>query len=250
MRFPLTLVYPSRRSLPPRPRCHRFSERDHSGQSRNEGWKRRAFLAIEPQTGQTSCFGGFVAPAQTIGKRRYKQVDNPDALDLFFWNCDSTRMPAAMHSFYLRKMYQQISWQNPAVSPCLIRRSICRQSGLRPSFWPRAKTALARWKSTYAATRLYAGSIKIVLSDAGHMARVIISPGTKYGHWADDNLPLSPDEWFAGATPGQGSWWPGWDEWVTQFDAGRVPAGEPGSGELPIIENALGSYVRVRLFAS
>src|SRR5262249_14296400 len=63
------------------PRRHRFSERDHTGQSCNEGWGRRAFQGIDrPQTGQTSCFGGFAAPAQTIGKRRYKQVDNSDAL--------------------------------------------------------------------------------------------------------------------------------------------------------------------------
>jgi poly(3-hydroxyalkanoate) synthetase len=52
---------------------------------------------------------------------------------------------------------------------------------------------------------------------AGHMAGVISPPGTKYGHWANDNLPLSPDAWFAGATPNQGSWWPRWDEWVTQL---------------------------------
>jgi polyhydroxyalkanoate synthase len=93
---------------------------------------------------------------------------------------------------------------------------------------------------------LYAGPIKFVLSDAGHMAGVISPPGTKYGHWANDNLPLSPDEWFAGATPNQGSWWPRWDEWVTQFDAGRVPARELGGDKLTIIEDAPGSYVRVR----
>ena len=42
------------------------------------------------------------------------------------------------------------------------------------------------------------------------------------------------------------SWWPVWDEWVTQFDSGRVPAREPGGGKLTIIEDAPGSYVRVR----
>jgi polyhydroxyalkanoate synthase len=32
------------------------------------------------------------------------------------------------------------------------------------------------------------------------MAGVISPPGSKYGHWANDNLPRSPDEWFSGAT--------------------------------------------------
>src|SRR5258706_449119 len=82
---------------------------------------------------------------------------------------------------------------------------------------------IAPWKSTYAATRLYSGRVKFVLSTSGHMAGVISAPGSKCGHWANDNLPPSPDEWFAGATPHLGSWWPVWDEWATQLDSGRVP---------------------------
>ena len=105
---------------------------------------------------------------------------------------------------------------------------------------------IAPWKSTYAATQLYSGPVKFVLAASGHMAGVISAPGSKYGHWTNDNLPPTPDEWFAGATPHQGSWWPVWDEWVTQLDSGRVPAREPGDGKLTIIEDAPGSYVRVR----
>jgi polyhydroxyalkanoate synthase len=82
------------------------------------------------------------------------------------------------------------------------------------------------------------------------MAGVISAPGSKYGHWANDNLPRSPDEWFAGATPQQGSWWPVWDKWITQLDNQRVAAREPGRGKLPIIEDAPGSYVKVRSMAS
>ena len=167
-------------------------------------------------------------------------------VDLLFWNSDSTRMPAAMHSFYLRKMYHENLLAKPgginlADTPIDL-------SKIRiPSFiLATREDHIAPWKSTYAATRLYAGPIKFVLSDAGHMAGVISPLGTKYGHWANDNLPPSPDEWFASATPHQGSWWPLWDEWVTPFDEGRVRAREAGSGELPIIENAPGSYVRVR----
>ena len=155
-------------------------------------------------------------------------------------------MPAAMHSFYLRKMYHENLLAKPG-GITLADTPIDLSKVRTPSFiLATREDHIAPWKSTYAATRLYSGPIKFVLSDAGHMAGVISPPGTKYGHWANDNLPPSPDEWFADATPHQGSWWPLWDEWVTLFDEGRVPAREPGSGELPIIETAPGSYVRVR----
>ena len=166
-------------------------------------------------------------------------------VDLLFWNSDSTRMPAAMHSFYLRKMYQQNLLAKPG-GITLADTPIDLSKVRTPTFiLATREDHIAPWKSTYAATRLYSGPIKFVLSDAGHMAGVISPPGTKYGHWANDKLPSSPDEWFGCATPNQGSWWPLWDQWVTQFDGGRVPAREPGSGELPIIDDAPGSYVRV-----
>ena len=167
-------------------------------------------------------------------------------VDLLFWNSDSTRMPAAMHSFYLRTMYHQNLLAKPG--GITLADAPIDLSKVRTSTFILAtrEDHIAPWKSTYAATHLYSGPIKFVLSDAGHMAGVISPPGTKYGHWVNDNLPPSPDEWFAGATPHQGSWWPLWDEWVTPFDEGRVRAREPGSGELPIIENAPGSFVRVR----
>ena len=155
-------------------------------------------------------------------------------------------MPAAMHSFYLRKMYQQ----NLLAKPCGINLAgtpIDLSKIKTPTFiLSTREDHIAPWKSTYAATHLYSGPVKFVLSASGHMAGVISVPGSKCGHWANDNLPPSPDEWFAGATPHLGSWWPVWDEWVTQLDSGRVLAREPGGGKLTIIEDAPGAYVRVR----
>src|ERR1700757_1550254 len=181
----------------------------------------------------------FVVSNYLLGK---KQVP----VDLLFWNSDSTRMPAAMHSFYLRKMYQENLLAKPG-GIRLVDTPIDLSKVRTPSYSLAAhEDHIAPWKSTYAATRLYSGTIKFVLSDAGHMAGVINPPGTKYGHWVNNDLPPSPDEWFVDAAPRQGSWWPLWEEWVTQFDEGRVQAREPGSGGLPIIENAPGSYVRVR----
>jgi polyhydroxyalkanoate synthase len=166
--------------------------------------------------------------------------------DLLFWNSDSTRMPAAMHSFYLRKMYQQNLLARPA-GISLAGAPIDLSKITVPSFiLATREDHIAPWKSTYAATRLYSGPVKFVLSASGHMAGVISAPGSKYGHWTNDKLPAAPDEWFAGATAHRGSWWPLWDEWISQLDRERVPAREPGGGKLPVLEDAPGSYVSVR----
>lgn len=171
--------------------------------------------------------------------------------DLLFWNADSTRMPAAMHSFYLRKMYLDNLLAKPG-SITLAGRPIDLSKITIPSFiLSTREDHIAPWKSTYAATRLYSGPIKFVLSASGHMAGVISAPGSKYGHWTNDDLPSEPDEWLSGATSHQGSWWPVWDEWVTGLgDDARVPARHPGGGHLPVIEDAPGSYVRVRAVAA
>jgi len=184
----------------------------------------------------------FVVNNYLLGKQQLP-------FDLLFWNSDSTRMPAAMHSFYLRKMYLENRLAEPggitlAGTPIDLSRINI------PSFiLATREDHIAPWKSTYAATRLYSGPIKFVLSACGHMVGVISAPGSKYGHWTNDDLPAGADQWLAGATSHQGSWWPVWDSWVTRLDDVRVPAREPGGGNLPVIEDAPGSYVRVRAVA-
>ena len=166
--------------------------------------------------------------------------------DLLFWNSDSTRMPAAMHSFYLRNMYQRNLLAKPdGISLAGTPIDLSRIKA--PTFLLATREDhIAPWKSTYAATQLYAGPIKFVLSASGHMAGVISAPGSKYGHWTNDELPATPDAWLDGAKSHQGSWWPLWDEWVTPFDLGRVSPRSPGDGRLAPSEDAPGSYVRVR----
>ncbi len=108
-------------------------------------------------------------------------------VDLLFWNSDSTRMPAAMHSFYLRKMYQQNLLAKPG-GITLADTPIDLSKVRTPTFiLATREDHIAPWKSTYAATRLYSGPIKFVLSDAGHMAngsaapRLIKGRGGRFG---------------------------------------------------------------------
>jgi polyhydroxyalkanoate synthase subunit PhaC len=181
----------------------------------------------------------FVVNNYLLGK-------SPFPFDLLYWNADSTRMPAAMHSFYLRNMYQE----NLLVKPGGISLDgvpIDLRKIKTPSFLLSTREDhIAPWRSTYAATQIYKGPVKFVLSASGHIAGVVNPPGSKYGHWENDTNPPTPEEWFATATAVPGSWWPVWERWVSQYSGGEVPARHPGDRKLKPIEDAPGSYVKVR----
>src|SRR5262249_36861973 len=105
---------------------------------------------------------------------------------------------------------------------------------------------IAPWRSTYAATQLYKGPVKFVLSASGHIAGVVNPPGSKYGHWENGSNPPTPEGWLAGATAVPDSWWPRGEHRVAPYSGGEVPARHPGDGKLKPIEDAPGSYVKVR----
>jgi len=182
----------------------------------------------------------FVVNNYLLGKE-------PFPFDLLYWNSDSTRMPAAMHSFYLRNMYQE----NKLVVPggiTLAGVPIDVSTITMPSFLLSTREDhIAPWKSTYAATQLYRGPVKFVLAASGHIAGVVNAPGkSKYGHWENAKNPATPEEWLASATQYPDSWWPAWEKWVGKYAGGEVPARKPGDGKLKPIEKAPGSYVLVK----
>ncbi|WP_353210564.1 class I poly(R)-hydroxyalkanoic acid synthase [Rhodovarius sp.] len=176
----------------------------------------------------------------------YLLGQEPFPFDLLYWNDDSTRMPAKMHSFYLRRMYQANDLCKPG-GITLLGTAIDLRKIKVPSYLVSTREDhIAPWKSTYRGTQLYAGPVRFVLAASGHIAGVVNPPeGGKYSHWVNEELPASPDEWFAGATELSGSWWPDWQRWVTGQDKAMVPARVPGEGKLPALEDAPGGYVRV-----
>ncbi|PXX89115.1 class I poly(R)-hydroxyalkanoic acid synthase [Marinobacter vulgaris] len=165
--------------------------------------------------------------------------------DLLYWNTDSTRLPAAMHSFYLRNMYLE----NRLVEPggiTLAGTPIDLGQIKVPAYFASAiEDHIAPWVSCYKGSRYLGGPVRFVLGGSGHIAGIINPPYKhKYGYRINENTDLSPDEWLAGAEEYEGSWWPDWVEWAKQFGGGEVAARTPGEGELPIIEAAPGSYLR------
>jgi len=176
----------------------------------------------------------------------YLLGQEPFPFDLLYWNSDSTRMPARMHSFYLRQMYQQNRLVQPGGIELEGVRIDLRKISVPTYLLSTREDHIAPWKSTYRATQIYKGPKRFVLAASGHIAGVVNPPEAgKYSHWVNAELPPTPDEWFAGATELAGSWWPDWHRWVSALAPATVPARVPGDRELAVIEPAPGSYVKV-----
>ncbi len=173
----------------------------------------------------------------------YLLGNDPFPFDLLYWNSDSTRMPAVMHSFYLRNMYQENRLSTPGGITLAGTPIDLGRVKVPAYFLSTREDHIAPWKTTYAGTHLLGGKNRFVLAASGHIAGVVNPPeGGKYSHWLNQDLPTDPEEWFNGATEIAGSWWPDWQRWVTQQGRAQVAARTPIEG----IEAAPGSYVRVQ----
>ena len=173
----------------------------------------------------------------------YMMGKEPFPFDLLYWNSDFTRLPAKMHSFYLRSMY---------MNNLLIQKHGLTLGGVpidlrtitTPSYWISTREDhIAPWRATYAATQLFAGEKTFLLAGSGHIAGIINPPEKqKYGYWMNKALPPRAEDWLKDAVESKGSWWPQWQEWAAQKAGEQAPPRTlPTKGE-----DAPGRYVRVR----
>lgn len=167
--------------------------------------------------------------------------------DLLYWNSDSTRMPCAMHSFYLRKMYLENKLRE-AGGITLAGVPIDLSTIDTPLYFVSAlEDHIAPWKSTYAGTKLFKAPIRFVLGGSGHIAGMINPPtANKYGYWTNPTLTETADDWQTQAKQNDGSWWNDWKTWLAPFQGKQVPARSAGNNTYKVIEPAPGSYVKMR----
>jgi polyhydroxyalkanoate synthase len=183
----------------------------------------------------------------------YLMGKEPFPFDLLFWNSDSTRMPYAMHSFYLRNMYLYnklrekggITIAGVPIDLSLVKTPVY--------FISTIEDHIAPWKSTYAGTQLFSGPIRFVLGGSGHIAGIVNPPSAnKYGFWTNQQkaYPEDPDTWLANAKQSEGSWWVDWLAWLDKLnESEKVPARDPAKGKLKVLEDAPGSFAKFRLDA-
>ena len=180
----------------------------------------------------------FVVNNYLLGK-------DPFPFDLLYWNADSTRMPARMHSFYLRNMYlKNLLGVAGGISLDGVPIDLSRVNV--PSYFiSTVEDHIAPWKTTYKGARYLGGPVRFVLGGSGHIAGIVNPPAAKkYHYWTNDALPDTAEQWFESATQTPGSWWEDWQRWIGQQNAGdKVPARIPANA----IEDAPGSYAMMRL---
>lgn len=173
---------------------------------------------------------------------------DPFPFDLLHWNGDSTRMPAAMHSFYLRNMYLKNLLREPGALTIAGIPIDITQSKTPAYFISTVEDHIAPWQSTYAGARLLKGPVRFVLGGSGHIAGVINPPAVgKYGYWTHSKLPAKPEDWLASAKQHAGSWWTDWSQWVSGHAGAQVEPRVPGQGKYKALEDAPGSYVKRRI---
>jgi polyhydroxyalkanoate synthase subunit PhaC len=177
----------------------------------------------------------------------YLRGKSPFPFDLLYWNADATRMPAANHSFYLRNCYFENKLTKGEMEVAGVRLDLNKVTVPVYNLATR-EDHIAPAKSVFVGSSFFGGPVKFVLAGSGHIAGVVNPPQfNKYQFWTGAKPKgANVEAWIAKAHEHPGSWWPDWMAWIKSYDATTVAARAPGAGKLKPIEDAPGSYVKVR----
>jgi polyhydroxyalkanoate synthase subunit PhaC len=170
----------------------------------------------------------------------------PPAFDLLVWNKDSTRMPAKMHSRYLRSCYLNNEFARGEFTIDGVKLQP-EKVDIDTYVLAAVDDHIVPWVSGYKTAQLLGGHNRFVLSTSGHIAGIVNPPGPKPKHWTNDDLPADPQDWKDNARLTDGTWWDDWAAWIAARGGPKVaPPRRLGSNDHPPIEPAPGSYVRTR----
>ncbi|MGR3713140.1 MAG: class I poly(R)-hydroxyalkanoic acid synthase [Shimia sp.] len=179
--------------------------------------------------------------------KSYMMGEAPPAFDLLYWNGDGSGLPGKMAHEYLRRLCQDNAFVNEGVEFCGERLHISDVTV--PICSVTCETDhIARWKDCYVGFQETKSRSKaFIVSQSGHIAGIVNPPSKKkYGHYLNEDLKGSADDWMAGATFHEGSWWPQWDTWLSSRSGKQVPARVPGDSTHEVLGDAPGAYVLTR----
>ena len=177
----------------------------------------------------------------------YMRGKKPVPFDILYWNSDATRMPAANHSFYLRNCYLDNKLTKGEMEIAGARIDL-RKVKVPVYNLATREDHIAPAKSVLYGSQYFGGPVKYVLAGSGHIAGVVNPPSKpKYQYWTGEKPNgESVEAWMKTATEHPGSWWPDWLEWLKAQGAETVAARKIGGGKFKPIEDAPGSYVKVK----
>jgi polyhydroxyalkanoate synthase len=167
----------------------------------------------------------------------------PPAFDILAWNADSTRLPAAMHSFYLHSLYEQ---NQLARGELVLAGQPLSLDDIRCDTYlvGAVNDHIVPWMSSYKATGLLGGSVRYVLSSGGHIAGIVNPPSQKAWFQVGEHHWEQATQWRDAAERHAGSWWEDWAAW-SDSRAGQLAKPPPmGSERFPALGPAPGEYVR------
>lgn len=170
---------------------------------------------------------------------------DPPAFDILAWNADTTRMPAAMHTFYLRNFYGE---NKLAAGSLELGGRVIDLSAVKVSTYvvSAVNDHIVPWESAYKTVGLLSGPTRFVLGNGGHIAGIVSPPGPKAWHivGADGEQPATGAAWREAAERRPGSWWEDWAVW-SAATAGELREPPPtGSERHPVLGDGPGEYVR------
>ncbi len=190
----------------------------------------------------------------------YLKGEDPPPFDLLYWNSDSTNLPGPMFCYYLRNMYLENRLREPGALS-VHGDPIDLGKVQTPTFlYASREDHIVPWNTAYLSSSLLnkgkrgkgegkvGNNIRFVLGASGHIAGVINPPAKKKrSYWTNNNLPVTADEWMAGATEHPGSWWTEWTAFLAEH-AGKQHAAPTkyGNAKHKPIEPAPGRYVQVK----
>jgi polyhydroxyalkanoate synthase len=167
---------------------------------------------------------------------------DPPAFDILAWNSDATRMPAAMHSFYLRNFYVHNRLAKGELE--IAGQTVDLGKIKQPAYIVGAENDhIVLWRAAYASTRLLSGPTRFVLSSGGHIAGIVNPPGPKGWYLVGEEHPANPDEWRSRATKHAGSWWEDWAVWSKENAGELVEPPRMGSERYPVLYDGPGEYI-------
>ena len=177
----------------------------------------------------------------------YMRGKMPLPFDILYWNSDATRMPADNHSFYLRNCYLDNKLTRGEMEVAGVTLDMDKVTIPIYNLATR-EDHIAPANSVLFGSQFFGGPVRYVLAGSGHIAGVINPPGKpKYQYWTGEKPSGSNvEDWLKKAKEHPGSWWPDWLEWLKMQDPEMVPARKIGGGKLKPIEDAPGSYVKVK----
>lgn len=176
--------------------------------------------------------------------RNYMMGEAPPAFDLLYWNGDGTNLPGKMAIEYLRGLCQDDNFASTGFEVAGCRAHIGDVEV--PICAIACETDhIAAWKSSFRGVQKMGSQDKtFILAGSGHIAGIVNAPSRmKYGHWTNENLSLTPEDWQAGSKAHEGSWWPMWGEWLAEKSGEKRAARVPGTDKHPVIMPSPGTYV-------